>query len=92
MLTTLNCISHLNVSNHYNPASFYHWGWMITNKFKINDSETEFIEFRSPKAKCALSGLSANVGQSQMTQSSKVRYSGVIFANILNFHDHLTAM
>ena len=32
--------------------------WMITNKFKINDSKTEFIVFRSPQLRCDLSGLS----------------------------------
>ena len=47
--------------------------WMITNKLKINDSKTEFIVFRSPQLKCDLSGLSVNVGESMITQSSKVR-------------------
>ena len=44
---------------------------MITNKSKINDSKTEFIVFRSPQLRCDLSGLSVNVGESQITQ--KVR-------------------
>ena len=47
--------------------------WMITNKLKINDSKTEFIVFRSPHLKCGLSGLSVNVGESMITQTSKVR-------------------
>ena len=42
---------------------------MITNKLKINDSKTKFIVFRSPQLKCYLSGLSVNVGESQITQS-----------------------
>ena len=42
--------------------------WMITNKIKINDSKTEFIVFRSPQLRCDLSGLSVNVGESQITQ------------------------
>ena len=33
-----NCISDIRV-------------WLINNKFKINDSKTEFIVFRSPQAK-----------------------------------------
>ena len=48
--------------------------WMITNKLKINDSKTEFIVFRSPQLKCDLSGLSVNVGESMITQSSKVSH------------------
>ena len=39
------------------------------NKLKINDSKTEFIVFRSPQLRCDLSGLSVNVGESQITQS-----------------------
>ena len=64
--------------------------WMITNKLKINDSKTEFIVFRSPQLKCDLSGLSVNVGESMITQSSKVRDLGVIFDQFLNFDDHIT--
>ena len=41
--------------------------WMITNK--LNDLKTEFIMFRSPQLRCDLSGLSVNVGESQITQS-----------------------
>ena len=47
--------------------------WMITNKLKINDLKTEFIVFRPPQLKCDLSGLSNNVGESMISQSSKVR-------------------
>ena len=42
--------------------------------------------------KCDLSGLSVNVGESQITQSSKVRDLGVIFDQFLNFDDHITAI
>ena len=45
---------------------------MITNKLKINDSKTECIVFRSPVLKCNSSGLSVNVGESKITQLSKV--------------------
>ena len=65
---------------------------MITNKLRINDSRTEFIVFRSPQLKCDLSGLSVNVGESMITQSSKVRDLGVIFDEFLNFDDHITAI
>ena len=37
---------------------------MINNKLKINDSKTEFIDFRSPQAKQYLSGLSVILGDS----------------------------
>ena len=57
--------------------------------FKINDSKTEFIVFRSPQLKCDLSGLSVNVGESMITQSSKVRDLGVIFDQFLNFDDRV---
>ena len=65
---------------------------MITNKLKINDSKTEFIVFRSPQLRCDLSGLSVNVGESQITQSLKVRELGVTFDQFLNFDDHITAI
>ena len=60
---------------------------MITNKLKINDSKTEFIVFRSPQLRCDLSGLSVNVGESQITQSLMVRDLGVTFHQFLNFDD-----
>ena len=65
---------------------------MITNKLKINDTKTEFIVFRSPQLRCDLSGLSVNVGESQITQSLKVRDLGVTFDQFLNFDDHITAI
>ena len=52
----------------------------------------EFIVFRSPQLKCDLSGLSVNVGERMITQSSKVRDLGVIFDQFLNFDDHITAI
>ena len=59
-LTKLNmCISDIRV-------------WMIKNKFKINDSKTEFIIFRSPFLKQNLSDLSVRVGDMQVSPSSKV--------------------
>ena len=48
--------------------------------------------FQSPQLKCDLSGLSVNVGESMITQSSKVRDLGVIFDQFLNFDDHITAI
>ena len=75
-LTKLNmCISDIRV-------------WMIKNKFKINDSKTEFIIFRSPLLKQNFSNLSFSVGDSQVFPSSKVRDLGVVFDQYLTFHDH----
>ena len=65
---------------------------MIINKLKINDSKTEFIVFRSPQLRCDLSGLSVNVGESQIMQSVKGRDLGVTFDQFLNFDDHITAI
>ena len=65
---------------------------MITNKLKINDSKTEFIVFRYSLLVCDLSGLSVNVGESQITQSLKVRDLGVTIDQFLNFDDHITAI
>ena len=48
--------------------------------------------FRSPQLRCDLSGLSVNVGESEITQSSKVRDLGVTFDKFLNFDDHITAI
>ena len=47
--------------------------WMITNKLKMNDLKPEFIVFRSPQLRCNLSAFSVNVGESQISQSIKVR-------------------
>ena len=66
--------------------------WMITNKLKINDSKTEFIVLRSPQLRCDLSGLSVNVGESQITQSLKVRDLGFTFDQFLNLDDHITSI
>ena len=65
---------------------------MITNKLNINDSKTEFIVFRSPQLRYDLSDLSVNVGESQITQSLKVRNLGVTFDQFLNFNDHIIAI
>ena len=54
---------------------------MIINKLKINDTKTKFIMFRSPQLRCDLSGLSVNVGESQIMQSLKVRDLGVTLTN-----------
>ena len=75
MLTTLNYMSHLNEQpletiTKLNSCLADIRRWMITNKLTINDSKTEFIVFRSPQLKCDLSGLSVNVGESIITQSS----------------------
>ena len=64
---------------------------MITNKLKINDSKTECVVFKSPQLKCDLHSLSVHVGESIITQSSKVRDLGVVFDQFLNFDDHITA-
>ena len=73
-LTKLNmCISNIRV-------------WMIKNKFKINDSKTEFIIFRSPLLKQNLSDLSVSVGDMQVSPSSKMRDLGVVFDPYLTFH------
>ena len=66
--------------------------WMITNKLTINDSKTEFIVFSFSHLRCDLSGLSLNVGESQIMQSLKMRDLDVIFDQFLNFEDHTTAM
>ena len=54
--------------------------------------KTEFIVFRSPQLMCELSGMSVNVGESQIIQSLKVRDLGVTFGQFLNFDDHITAI
>ena len=62
---------------------------MLTNKLKINDFKTEFIVLKSPQLKCDISGLSVDVGESMITQSSKVRHLAVIFDQFLQFYDHI---
>ena len=65
---------------------------MIKNKFKINDSKTEFIIFRSPLLKQNLSDLSVSVGNMHVSPSSKVRDLGVVFDQYLTFHDHISGI
>ena len=48
--------------------------------------------FYSYELRCDLSGLSVNVGESQITQSLKVRDLGVTFDQFLNSDDHITAI
>ena len=48
--------------------------------------------FRSLQLRCDFSGLSVNVGESQITQSLKVRYLSVTFDQFLNFDDHITTI
>ena len=77
-LTKLNnCISDIRV-------------WMIKNKLKINDSNTNFIIFRSPLMKTDFSGVSISVGDSQISSSSKVRDLGVIFDDCLSLDAHIS--
>ena len=79
-LTKLNmCISDIRV-------------WMIKNKFKINNSKTEFIIFRSPLLKQNLSDLSISVGDSQVFLPSKMRDLCVVFDQYLTFHDHISGI
>ena len=52
----------------------------------------EFIVFRSPQLNCHFSGLSVNVGESMITQSSKVRDLGVIIDLFLKFDYHISAI
>ena len=98
MLTTLNyiiisfkCKQPLEAISKVNSCLSDIRRWMITNKLKINDSKTEFIVFRSPQLRCDLSDLSVNIGESQITQSLKVRDLGVTFDQFLNSDDHITA-
>ena len=79
-LTKLNmCISDIRV-------------WMIKNKFKINDSKTEYIIFRCPLLKQNMNHLSVNVGDIQVSPSSKVRDLSVVFEQYLTFHDHISGI
>ena len=48
--------------------------------------------FRSPQLKCDLSGLSVNVGESMITQSSREIDLVVIFDQFLNVDDHITVI
>ena len=63
---------------------------MIINKLKIIFLKTYFIVFRSPQLRRDLSGLSLNIGESQITQSLKVRDLGVRIDQFFNYYDHIT--
>ena len=87
MLTTLNytyisfkCKQTLEEISTVNNCLSDIMRWLITNKLKINGSKTNFFVFRSLQLRRDLSGLSVNVGESQITQS------------FLNFDDHITVI
>ena len=65
---------------------------MINNKFKINDSKTEFIIFRSPLLKQNVMDLSVSIGDMQVSPSSNVQDLGVVFDQYLTFHDHISGI
>ena len=65
---------------------------MIKNKFKINNSKTEFKIFRSPLLKQNLSDVSISVGDTQVCPSFKVRDLCVFFYQYLTFHDHISGI
>ena len=58
----------------------------------VPHSKTEVIVFRTPQLKCDLSGLSVNVGESMITQSSNMRDLEVILNQFLNYNNHITAI
>ena len=89
---SFKCKQPLETISKVNSCLSYIRRWMITNELKINDSKTEFIVFGSPQLRCDLSGLSVNVGESQITQSLKVRDFGITFDQFLNVDDHITAI
>ena len=77
-LTRLNmCISDIRV-------------WMIKTTFKINDSITIFIIFRSLLLKQILSDVSISVRGTQVSPSANVSDLVVVFDQYLTFHDHIS--
>ena len=63
----------------FNSCTFDIRVWMNKQKIKINDAKTEFLIFRSPLLRTALSSMSINVGDSQILSSSKARDLCVVF-------------
>ena len=89
---SFKCKDPLELLTYLNMCIFYIRVWMIKNKFKINNSKTEFIIFLSPLLKQNLSDLSVSVGDMQVSLSSKVRDLGVVFDQYLTFHDHISGI
>ena len=57
-----------------------------------NYSKAHLIVLRSSELKCDLRGLSVNVGDSEIMQSSNVRDLSVIFDQFLNVDGHITVI
>ena len=64
--------------------------WMITNKLKIIDDETEFLVMTSPYVKLPSPDFQLNVGSCTIDTSTSARNLGVLFDSHMNLEDHTT--
>ena len=58
--------------------------WMVTNKLTINELKTEFIVFRSLQLRSDLSGLSVNLGETQIAQPLKLTWDLLCVKHVLS--------
>ena len=65
---------------------------MIKNKFKINDSKTEFLVLTSSFFKQQFNDLQINVGGTEINPSLSARNLGVIFDSHLNLESHINTV
>ena len=65
---------------------------MIKDKFKINDSKTEFMVLTSSFLKQQFNELQIKVGNSHIEQSTTARNLGVIFDSHLNLESHINSV
>jgi hypothetical protein len=63
--------------------------WMNGNKFKMNTTKTEFIEFGSKHqlSKCSLDKI--NIAGDEIESKNCIRYLGAYLDEHLNFKDHV---
>ena len=83
-----SCTFDFHISNLYKRCPNLA-GWIIRT-FAMRNPQVMLTH--ETQLKYDLSGLSINVGESIITQSSKVRDLGVTFDQFLNFDDHITAI
>ena len=66
--------------------------WMIKDKFKINDSKTEFMVSTSSFLKQQFNELQIKVDNSHIEPSTTARNFGVIFDSHLNLESHINSV
>ena len=67
------------------------YDWLCANRLSLNVKKTEFIVFRPPRYKQGVR-ITLNLHHTQLFESSKLKYLGVILDNKLNWKAHIAEL